>query len=195
MMPINHHLDPLERSGIRVFTNLAKATPDCRMLTIGEPDQATPEPIRQAALEALSRGETHYAPNQGTASLRSALAAFETESGKTHCPRKEILVTVGATQALYTALTGIPEPRGPGDHPNTRLLPVCHHCHGGRSRAGLSGCEQNGLPDHGGSPECLPDGEDEGHRPQFPLQSHGGHSDGGAAWIPSPGRCWEKTST
>ena len=57
MMPINHHLDPLERSGIRVFTNLAKATPDCRMLTIGEPDQATPEPIRQAALEALSRGE------------------------------------------------------------------------------------------------------------------------------------------
>ena len=45
MMPINHHLDPLERSGIRVFTNLAKATPDCRMLTIGEPDLPTPEPI------------------------------------------------------------------------------------------------------------------------------------------------------
>lgn len=44
MMPINHHLDPLERSGIRVFTNLAKATPDCRMLTIGEPDQATRSP-------------------------------------------------------------------------------------------------------------------------------------------------------
>ena len=47
MMPINHHLDPLERSGIRVFTNLAKATPDCRMLTIGEPDQASklPSPV------------------------------------------------------------------------------------------------------------------------------------------------------
>ena len=82
MMPINHHLDPLERSGIRVFTNLAKATPDCRMLTIGEPDQATPEPIRQAALEALSRGETHYAPNQGTASLRAAIAATGYTAGE-----------------------------------------------------------------------------------------------------------------
>ena len=109
MMPINHHLDPLERSGIRVFTNLAKATPDCRMLTIGEPDQATPEPIRQAALEALSRGETHYAPNQGTASLRSAIAAFETNRGRPTAP-EEVLVTVGATQALYTALTGILNP-------------------------------------------------------------------------------------
>ena len=109
MMPINHHLDPLERSGIRVFTNLAKATPDCRMLTIGEPDQATPEPIRQAALEALSRGETHYAPNQGTASLRAAIAAFETNRGRPTAP-EEVLVTVGATQALYTALTGILNP-------------------------------------------------------------------------------------
>ena len=109
MMPINHHLDPLERSGIRVFTNLAKATQDCRMLTIGEPDLPTPEPIRQAALEALSRGETHYAPNQGTASLRAAIAAFETGRGRPTAP-EEVLVTVGATQALYTALTGILNP-------------------------------------------------------------------------------------
>ena len=183
MMPINHHLDPLERSGIRVFTNLAKATPDCRMLTIGEPDQATPEPIRQAALEALSRGETHYAPNQGTASLRSAIAAFETNRGRPTAP-EEVLVTVGATQALYTALTGI---LNPGDQVIIRLLPVCHHCHGGRSRAGLSGCEQNGLPDYGGSPECLPDGEDKGHRPQFPLQSHGGHFEGEQPGYRRPG--------
>ena len=109
MMPMNHHLDPLERSGIRVFTNLAKATPDCRMLTIGEPDQPTPEPVQQAALGALSRGETHYAPNQGTVSLRTAIAAFETNRGRPTAP-EEVLVTVGATQALYTALTGILNP-------------------------------------------------------------------------------------
>ena len=72
MIPINRNLDPLERSGIRVFTNLAKATPDCRMLTIGEPDLPTPEPVKQAAFRSLSRDETHYAPNQGTASLRAA---------------------------------------------------------------------------------------------------------------------------
>ena len=109
MIPINRNLDPLERSGIRVFTNLAKATPDCRMLTIGEPDLPTPEPVKQAAFRSLSRDETHYAPNQGTASLRAAIAAFETARGRNTTP-EEVLVTVGATQALYTALTGILNP-------------------------------------------------------------------------------------
>lgn len=109
MIPINRNLDPLERSGIRVFTNLAKATPDCRMLTIGEPDLPTPEPVKQAAYRSLSRDETHYAPNQGTASLRAAIAAFETARGRKTAP-EEVLVTVGATQALYTALTGILNP-------------------------------------------------------------------------------------
>ena len=109
MIPINHHLDPLERSGIRLFTNLARQTPDCRMLTIGEPDLPTSEPIKQAAVLALGQDQTHYAPNQGTASLRRAIAEFETNRGRRTGP-EEVLVTVGATQALYTALTGILNP-------------------------------------------------------------------------------------
>ena len=109
MKPGNKNLETLTRSGIRVFTNLAKATPDCRMLTIGEPDLPTPEPIKLAAMKALEDGQTHYAPNQGTLSLRTAIAAFETARGRTTAP-EEVLVTVGATQALYTALTGILNP-------------------------------------------------------------------------------------
>ena len=109
MMPGNHNLDALERSGIRVFTNLARQTPGCRMLTIGEPDLDTPEVIQKAAVEALQRGQTHYAPNQGTESLRKAIAEFETKRGRPTNPR-EILVTVGATQALNVALTGILNP-------------------------------------------------------------------------------------
>lgn len=109
MMPGNRNLETLTRSGIRVFTNLAKATPDCRMLTIGEPDLPTPEPIKLAAMKALEEGQTHYAPNQGTLSLRTAIAAFETARGRSTTP-EEVLVTVGATQALYTALTGILNP-------------------------------------------------------------------------------------
>ena len=109
MIPINHHLDPLERSGIRLFTNLARQTPDCRGLTIGEPDLPTPEPIKQAAVLALGQDQTHYAPNQGTASLRRAIAEFETNRGRRTDP-EEVLVTVGASQALYTALTGILNP-------------------------------------------------------------------------------------
>ena len=109
MMPGNKNLETLTRSGIRVFTNLAKATPDCRMLTIGEPDLPTPEPIKLAAMKALEENQTHYAPNQGTLPLRRAIAAFETARGRTTAP-EEVLVTVGATQALYTALTGILNP-------------------------------------------------------------------------------------
>ena len=109
MKPGNKNLETLTRSGIRVFTNLAKATPDCRMLTIGEPDLPTPEPIKLAAMKALEEGQTHYAPNQGTLSLRTAIAAFETRRGRNTAP-EEVLVTVGATQALYTALTGILNP-------------------------------------------------------------------------------------
>ena len=109
MIPLNRNLAPLQRSGIRVFTNLARQTPDCVLLTIGEPDFATPEAIKAAAREALGRDETHYAPNQGTPELRRAIADFETNRGLP-TGENQVLVTVGATGALYTALTGIINP-------------------------------------------------------------------------------------
>ena len=109
MMPMNHNLERLQRSGIRVFTNLARQTAGCRMLTIGEPDLDTPREIREAAARAMEAGQTHYAPNQGTESLRRAIAAFETRRGR-RTEAGEVLVTVGATQALNTALTGILNP-------------------------------------------------------------------------------------
>ena len=108
-MKLNHNLDALERSGIRVFTNLARQTPNCRMLTIGEPDLPTPEPIKAAAAQALKDGLTHYAPNQGTEGLRRAIAAFESRRGRP-TRESEVLVTIGATQALNIALTGILNP-------------------------------------------------------------------------------------
>ena len=74
---MNHNLDNLTPSGIRRFTSLAKATPGCKMLTIGEPDFDTPLPIREAAIQALADGLTHYAPNRGTDSLRKAIADYE----------------------------------------------------------------------------------------------------------------------
>ena len=106
---MNRNLDRLQPSGIRRFTALAKATPDCVSLTIGEPDLDTPKAIRDAAGAAIARGRTHYAPNRGTDSLRAAIAAFETHRGLT-CKAENVLVTVGATGALNTALTGILNP-------------------------------------------------------------------------------------
>lgn len=109
MIPLNSNLAPLKRSAIRVYTNLARQTPDCAMLTIGEPDFDTPEAIKLAAEAALQAGQTHYAPNQGTTELRSAIAAYETGRGNATRP-EEVLVTVGSSQALFTALLGILNP-------------------------------------------------------------------------------------
>ena len=109
MIPLNSHLDPLQRSGIRLFTNLAKEVPDCVMLTIGEPDFDTPEPIKAAAVAALAQNQTHYAPNQGIEPLRKAVAEYETARGM-ECCAEQVLITVGATGALYTALTGMLNP-------------------------------------------------------------------------------------
>ena len=109
MIPLNDHILKLQRSGIRRFTNLAKEIPGCVMLTIGEPDFDTPQPIQDALTVALREGQTHYAPNQGVPALRQAIAAFETRRGFS-CTPEQVLVTVGATGALYTALTGILNP-------------------------------------------------------------------------------------
>ena len=109
MIPLNQNLTTLKRSAIRVYSNLAKETPDCAMLTIGEPDFDTPEAIKAAACAALNANQTHYAPNQGTPALRRAVAEFETARGNAVTP-DQVLITIGACHALFTALFGILNP-------------------------------------------------------------------------------------
>ena len=109
MIPLNQNLNALKRSAIRVYSNMAREIPDCAMLTIGEPDFDTPESIKAAALAALNAGQTHYAPNQGTPALRKAVADYETARGNAVKP-EQVLITVGATQALFTAFLGILNP-------------------------------------------------------------------------------------
>ncbi len=109
MIPLNQNLTALKRSQIRTFTNLARQTPGCVSLTIGEPDLDTPEAIKLAAIHALQNNQTHYAPNQGTAALREKIAEFESKRGNPTAP-EQVLVTIGACQALFTALFGILNP-------------------------------------------------------------------------------------
>ena len=109
MIPLNSNLSTLKRSQIRVYTNLAREVDDCVMLTIGEPDFDTPDAIKTAAVAALRDNQTHYAPNQGTLSLRKAVAKFETNRGNPTSP-DQVLITIGACHALFTALLGILNP-------------------------------------------------------------------------------------
>ena len=109
MIPLNQNLYALKRSQIRVYTNMAREIPDCAMLTIGEPDFDTPEAIKAAAIAALQANQTHYAPNQGTAALRTAVAEYETARGNKTEP-ENVLITIGACHGLFTALLGILNP-------------------------------------------------------------------------------------
>ena len=74
---LNTALYSARPSAIREFSRLARETPGCVSLTLGEPDFDTPAPVRAAAADALERGETHYIENNGSAALRQAIAGFE----------------------------------------------------------------------------------------------------------------------
>ena len=104
MIPLNRNLFKLKRSGIRAYSALAAETPDCISLTLGEPEFDTPAPIVAAGKAALDGGKTHYAPNAGLMDLRRAIAKAES------LEPEEILVTIGASGALFTALLGILNP-------------------------------------------------------------------------------------
>lgn len=100
----------LSLSAIRRYTAFAAERKDCIVLTIGEPDLPTPAPICEAAVRALAGGSTHYTANQGSASLRAKIAAYEAKTRQLDYGADEILVTAGATEAIYCALTGVLDP-------------------------------------------------------------------------------------
>ena len=107
---LNAAVYDVKRSAIREFSRMAKETPGCIGLTLGEPDFDTPISVREAAKLALDCGDTHYIDNTGTLELRTAIADFEREKNGMDYSPDEVIVTVGATEALFTALFGILNP-------------------------------------------------------------------------------------
>jgi len=85
--------------------------PDVIDLGIGEPDFVPPPHVLEAVKQALDSGKTHYALTTGISELREALAKkAKRDYGLTYNPEKEILVTVGATQAVFLALMALTNP-------------------------------------------------------------------------------------
>ena len=97
-----HQVPP---SGIRKFFDIAATMTDVISLGIGEPDFDTPRSIIEAGVESLREGRTHYTSNSGTIELRRALAGhLERLYGVTYDPKTELLITVGASEALDLAM-------------------------------------------------------------------------------------------
>jgi aminotransferase len=98
-------------SGIRRFFDIAATMEDVISLGIGEPDFDTPAQIVEAGVQSLREGRTHYTSNYGTIELRRALAAhIEQRYGVSYDPKTEILVTVGASEAVDLALRATCDP-------------------------------------------------------------------------------------
>lgn len=109
-MILNNVLDNIKPSAIRVYSNLAKQTPGCIGLTLGEPDFSTPDNICKKAYEAMLNGETHYIANNGDAALLKEICDYESKNNKVKYTPDEVIVTIGATEGLFTALFGILNP-------------------------------------------------------------------------------------
>jgi aminotransferase len=98
-------------SGIRRFFDILATMDDVISLGVGEPDFDTPRIIVEAGIESLREGRTHYTSNFGTLELRRALSThLAGRYGVTYDPTSEILITVGASEAVDLALRATCDP-------------------------------------------------------------------------------------
>lgn len=92
-------------------TQLERAGRKVLHFEIGRPDFDTPAPIKAAAIKALEAGEVHYSSNYGIPQLRAAIAEkLECDSGLHYRPEDEIIVTVGANEAVGAAFLALLDP-------------------------------------------------------------------------------------
>lgn len=108
---MNQEMLQLSPSSILKFNDEVSQIPGIIPLTLGEPDFATPEHIKDAAIASIKNDESHYAPTKGTKQLREAAAHFlNSKYDLNYDPETEIIITAGATGGIYTALTSVLNP-------------------------------------------------------------------------------------
>jgi aminotransferase len=104
-------LKSIKPSGIRRFFALAGGMGGCINLGVGEPDFHPPRQALQAGWDAALEGKTQYTPTNGIFELRAELAErVRLDHGLNYDPNCEILVTGGATEAIFIALMGLLDP-------------------------------------------------------------------------------------
>ena len=106
-LTLNKAVLDIELSGIRRFTFLVRDTPGACALTIGEPDQNTPDVVKEAAKAALDANDTHYPPGNGYPYMLEAISKYEERAHGLHYSPEEIILTIGATESLFIALSTI----------------------------------------------------------------------------------------
>ncbi|MEZ0535933.1 aminotransferase class I/II-fold pyridoxal phosphate-dependent enzyme [Caldicellulosiruptoraceae bacterium PP1] len=99
-------------SGIRKFFDIVSEMKDAISLGVGEPDFVTPWVVREAGIYAIEDGHTHYTSNSGLKELRFEISKYlrERYNVKYDNYQEQILVTVGASEAIDIALRSIINP-------------------------------------------------------------------------------------
>ena len=128
----NKQLDKIQVSLIRQFDQAISEIPGVLRLTLGEPDFTTPDHVKEAAKRAIDQDQSYYTGMSGLLTLRQAASDFVKEKYQLdYDPENEILVTIGATEALSATLTAIleegdkvllPAPAYPGYEPIVNLV-------------------------------------------------------------------------
>lgn len=108
-------------SGIRKFFEMIIGRDDIISLGVGEPDFPTPWVMREEAYYHLEQGHTSYTSNWGLLELREGIADYLTKYELSYNPKKEILVTIGVSEAVDAVLRAI---LNPGDE-----IIICEPCY------------------------------------------------------------------
>lgn len=112
-MRIKPNISSVPPSGIRKYFDMLNEVENVISLSIGEPDFVTPSGIMDFAFTAMEKGHTHYSSNMGHITLREEISRYlENRYSLRYSPLDEILVTVGASEAIDLALRCL---LGPGD--------------------------------------------------------------------------------
>lgn len=108
---VNRQVAAIQPSVIRRFFDLAATIPGVVSLGIGEPDFATPKQFCDAGYASMLAGKTGYSPNPGIIELRRAIADYLAGLiGVEYDPEKQIVVTVGGSEAIDATCRALMEP-------------------------------------------------------------------------------------
>lgn len=103
--PLSSTIKTIQPSGIRKFFDIVSEMKDAISLGVGEPDFDTPWHIRDEGIYSLEKGRTFYTSNAGLKELKVEIARYlDRRYGMTYDYNKEIMVTVGGSEAIDIAL-------------------------------------------------------------------------------------------
>ncbi len=106
--PLSKMVETIKPSGIRKFFDIVSEMKDAISLGVGEPDFDTPWHIRDEGIYALEKGKTFYTSNAGLKELREEICNYlDRTQGIKYNPLKEVIVTVGGSEAIDIGLRAI----------------------------------------------------------------------------------------